>query len=104
MTWSFGKRPFVTHAWSVSTLMIWNSVRNGEWKPNFGKRRASGICPPSKPARYLLPEREPAPLEPRVEVLPCPEPSPRPTRLRFLFAPVAGRGLLIAIVNSFIGD
>ena len=49
-----------------------------------------GVWPPSKRTRRLLPEREPAPLWPRPEVLPVPEPSPRPTRLRFLREPWAG--------------
>ena len=42
----------------------------------------SGIWPPSSDVRLFEPEREPAPLWPRPEVLPMPEPSPRPTRLR----------------------
>ena len=51
----------------------------------------SGIWPPSSLVRAFEPEREPAPLWPRPDVLPMPEPSPRPTRLRALRAP--GRGL-----------
>src|SRR5687767_9029146 len=49
-----------------------------------------GFCPPSKRTRRLLPERAPAPLWPRPEVLPVPEPSPRPMRLRCLREPRAG--------------
>src|SRR5918992_511156 len=49
-----------------------------------------GFCPPSKRTRRLLPERAPAPLWPRPEVLPVPEPSPRPIRLRCLREPLAG--------------
>ena len=43
-----------------------------------------GFWPPSKRTRLRKPEREPAPLWPRPDVLPEPEPSPRPTRLRVL--------------------
>ncbi len=57
------------------------SVRKMLVKPRLGKRRCSGIWPPSKPRIRLEPEREPWPLWPRVEVLPMPEPIPRPTRL-----------------------
>src|SRR3954453_4599831 len=53
-------------------------------------RRWTGIWPPSKWCRVLLPEREPAPFWPRPEVLPVPEPSPRPTRLRSRRLPGAG--------------
>src|SRR4051812_48304711 len=49
-----------------------------------------GVCPPSKFTLTLAPEREPAPLCPRPEVLPVPEPSPRPMRLRCLRDPGAG--------------
>src|SRR5215203_5518840 len=49
-----------------------------------------GFWPPSKRARDLAPERDPAPFCPRPEVLPVPEPSPRPTRLRGLREPGAG--------------
>src|SRR5262249_38891186 len=41
-----------------------------------------GFWPPSYPVLRLLPERAPAPLWPRPDVLPWPEPSPRPIRLR----------------------
>src|SRR6185503_20787986 len=49
-----------------------------------------GVCPPSKFTFWRAPEREPAPLWPRPEVLPVPEPSPRPMRLRGLRDPGAG--------------
>src|SRR3954452_19668640 len=55
-------------------------------KPRFGRRRCSGICPPSKPL-MRTPERAVWPLPPRPEVLPLPEPMPRPTRIRFLREP-----------------
>src|SRR5262245_57930398 len=49
-----------------------------------------GFCPPSKFTLRRAPEREPAPLWPRPEVLPVPAPSPRPMRLRGLREPGAG--------------
>src|ERR687898_995605 len=49
-----------------------------------------GVWPPSKLIFFFAPEREPAPLWPRPEVLPMPEPSPRPTRLRGLREPGVG--------------
>src|SRR6185436_17864994 len=49
-----------------------------------------GVCPPSKFTFWRAPEREPAPLWPRPDVLPVPEPSPRPMRLRGLRDPGAG--------------
>src|SRR6202008_9244 len=69
-----------------SRLTTLYSVRKMFVNPRLGRRRCSGIWPPSKPRIRLEPEREPCPLCPRVDVLPCPEPIPRPTRLRFLFA------------------
>src|SRR5271154_1202654 len=63
-------------------------------KPRLGRRRCSGIWPPSKPRIRLEPEREPWPLWPRVEVLPMPEPIPRPTRFLFSFAFLGARRLL----------
>src|SRR5690606_1835917 len=57
----------------------------------LGRRRCSGIWPPSNPAFTLpLPERANWPLWPRPAVLPRPEPIPRPTRIRSLRAPSAG--------------
>ena len=63
------------------------SSRKGLLKPNFGRRRCSGIWPPSKPSKCMLPERAFWPFPPRPAVLPRPEPWPRPTRLRTLVAP-----------------
>src|ERR1700721_4640897 len=60
-------------------------------KPRLGKRRCSGIWPPSKPRIRLVPVREPWPLWPRVEVLPMPDPMPRPTRLRPVLAFLGAR-------------
>src|SRR6478735_3576147 len=65
-------------------------------KPRLGKRRCSGICPPSKPL-MATPVRAFWPLTPRPAVLPLPEPMPRPTRMRALWAPG-----LSAISLSFI--
>src|SRR5579883_2986766 len=62
-----------------------------ERKPTFGRRRCSGIWPPSKPGLTLpLPVRAYWPLWPRPAVLPRPEPMPRPTRTRARRAPLAG--------------
>src|SRR5262245_59688819 len=76
-----------------SRFTIWYSVRKMLVKPRLGKRRCSGIWPPSKPRRRREPERDPCPLWPRVEVLPIPLPIPRPTRLRLAVAPFGGRSL-----------
>ena len=62
-----------------------------------------GIWPPSKRARSLAPEREPAPFWPRPEVLPVPEPSPRPTRLRGLAA-ARGRASGVQADGSSVGS
>src|SRR5207244_10438881 len=51
-------------------------------KPRLGRRRCSGIWPPSKPTLWKPPERDFSPLWPRPAVLPRPEPMPRPTRRR----------------------
>src|SRR5271170_4674600 len=74
-------------------LMTVYSTRKMLVKPRLGRRRCSGIWPPSKPRMRLEPERDPWPLWPRVEVLPMPEPIPRPTRLRPVFAFLGARRL-----------
>src|SRR2546428_828520 len=66
------------------------SPRVRELKPRLGKRRCSGIWPPSKPSLWKPPERAFCPLCPRPAVLPQPEPPPRPTRCRSFFEPGAG--------------
>src|SRR5581483_7647202 len=66
------------------------SLRVGDLKPRLGRRRCSGICPPSKPTLWKPPERAFCPLWPRPAVLPQPEATPRPTRWRGLLAPAAG--------------
>src|SRR3954447_26076923 len=66
------------------------SLRVGELKPRFGRRRCSGIWPPSKPTLWKPPERARWPLWPRPAVLPQPEAPPRPTRCRSLLEPGAG--------------
>src|ERR1700712_3863493 len=71
-------------------------------KPTLGTRRCNGICPPSKPILAEVPEREPAPLWPRVDVPPRPEPVPRPILFLFLVEPSAGFKLLkFMILNIF---
>src|SRR5882762_4812111 len=79
-----------------SRLISANSSRKMLLKPRFGRRRCSGIWPPSKPL-MRTPERAVWPLPPRPAVLPLPEPMPRPTRMRFLREPA-----LSAISLSFI--
>src|SRR6195952_3743155 len=78
----------------ASRLTLAYSTRLGFLKPTFGTRRCNGIWPPSKPILVLLPEREPAPLWPRVDVPPRPEPVPRPILFLFLVEPSAGLRLL----------
>ena len=68
---------------------------------SFRIRMWIGIWPPSKLARLLEPEREPAPFWPRPEVLPVPEPSPRPIRLRGRRLPGAGERLCSPIHSGF---
>src|SRR4029079_7227223 len=55
-------------------------------KPRFGRRRWSGIWPPSKPL-MATPARAFWPLVPLPAVLPSPEPMPRPSRFFALVAP-----------------
>src|SRR5882762_3386030 len=74
-------------------LMTVYSTRKMLVNPRLGRRRCSGIWPPSKPRIRLEPERDPWPLWPRVEVFPMPEPIPRPTRLRPVFAFLGARRL-----------
>src|ERR1051325_9748489 len=71
-------------------------------KPRFGRRRWSGIWPPSKPTLREYPDRDFCPFSPRPAVLPRPEPGPRPTRFFLCVEPFAGFRLLrlIAIMNS----
>src|SRR3989338_5718334 len=68
---------------SCSTLMI--SARSGRpvafcRNPRLGRRRMSGLRPPSNPGRLPDPVRARWPFWPGVAVLPWPEPMPRPTR------------------------
>src|SRR5438067_13059555 len=58
-----------------------------------------GICPPSKPAKFMLPVRAFWPLPPRPAVLPWPLACPRPTRF-FSFTPPPAGG--VNLVSSFI--
>src|SRR5690606_19097842 len=60
-------------------------------KPPLGRRRASGICPPSNAFLWKLPGwRAFWPFWPRPAVLPRPEPMPRPTRFFLRTAPGGG--------------
>src|ERR1700722_17585381 len=71
----------------------------GGLKPRLGRRRCSGIWPPSKPL-IRTPERAVWPLPPRPDCLPLPEPMPRPTRMRGLDAP----GLSLTSLSFMIGN
>src|SRR5579875_1467195 len=76
-----------------SRFTIVYSVRKILVKPRLGRRRCSGIWPPSKPRIRLEPERDPCPLWPRPDVLPVPDPMPRPMRFLFRFAFFGARRL-----------
>src|SRR5437868_8174390 len=84
---------------SRSRLISANSSRKILLKPRFGRRRCSGIWPPSKPL-MRTPERAVWPLPPRPAVLPLPEPMPRPTRMRFLREPALSASSLSFIALS----
>src|SRR5690606_4841145 len=87
-----------TNCCRVSILIPLYSLRLMFVNPNLGTRRCRGICPPSNPNFLEYPERDFAPLCPRVAVPPFPEPCPRPTRLPLFFAePAAGCKLLKSI-------
>ena len=70
--------------WSISSCNLPSvsssrgSCKSFRLKPNLGRRRYSGVWPPSNPSRTLPPERARRPLCPRPEVLPFPVPGPRP--------------------------
>src|SRR3954466_9970260 len=90
---SFSTWRLISEAPKSSSSLVRTSAmssRVSELKPRLGRRRCSGICPPSKPTLWKPPERAFWPLWPRPAVLPQPEPPPRPTRWRTLFAPGAG--------------
>src|ERR1035437_1515054 len=70
--------------------------------PRLGRRRCSGIWPPSKPRFWPNPVPARCPLEPRVAVLPCPEPIPRPMRLRVFVCPAGGFNPLRFIVPELL--
>src|ERR1700736_5915564 len=67
--------------------------------PRLGKRRWSGICPPSKPL-MATPVRAFCPLTPRPAVLPLPDPGPRPTRIRLLVDPGRGASSLSLVIDA----
>src|SRR6476660_8267556 len=73
-------------------------------KPRFGKRRCSGIWPPSNPL-MATPVRAFWPLTPRPAVLPLPEPMPRPTRMRALREPgLSANSLSFMMFSSSLVD
>src|SRR5690349_15425638 len=88
---SFSSRSRLTIAYCFLKMLV---------NPRLGRRRCSGIWPPSKPRFWLKPVPACWPLEPRVEVLPCPDPMPRPMRLRFLVCPPGGFNWLRFISKS----
>ena len=57
---------------------------------SFGRRRYSGICPPSNPEYGMEPLRLFCPRMPIPHEPPCPAPYPRPMRLRSLRLPGCG--------------
>src|SRR5690606_24432136 len=75
----------------------------GLTKPRFGRRRCSGIWPPSKPL-MATPERDFWPLWPWPLVLPSPDPAPRPRRLGFFVAPGLSRSSFSFIDASPLPD
>src|SRR6266540_803780 len=88
---------------SLATCTSSSSRRKRLWNPNFGSRRCSGIWPPSKPSKCMLPERAFWPLPPRPAVLPRPDAWLWPTRFFTRFAPFGAfrfdrdmRGLLLS--------
>src|SRR5918994_1577320 len=80
-------------------LTSFSSRAFGGVKPRFGKRRWSGIWPPSKPL-IETPVRAFWPFTPRPAVLPLPEPMPRPTRIRSFVAPALSRMSLSFMAQS----
>ncbi len=70
--------------------------------PRLGRRRCSGVCPPSKPWGMLTLARFFCPFIPRPLVLPRPDPIPRPTRLRCCFECALG-GYEIAAAAAAAG-
>src|SRR5690606_35052814 len=91
-----------TNSCNTSRLMPTYSTRFGFLNPNFGTRRCNGICPPSNPIFVLCPDRDCAPLWPRVDVPPRPEPWPRPIRFPFFVDPAAGFRLLKFIFTDIM--
>src|SRR5690606_4891604 len=67
---------------AAPSLSSWASVTSAlnfseaDLKPRLGRRRCSGIWPPSKPTLWKPPARDFWPLWPRPAVLPRPEPMP----------------------------
>ena len=84
-------------AWSAPRLTSLKSRRIGLLKPRLGRRRCSGIWPPSKP-RWRTPERAVWPLPPRPPSCPCPS----RCRGRRACAPCGMPGLSL-ISLSFMG-
>src|SRR5271156_5787791 len=87
---------------SLATFTMAYSFRKILVNPRFGKRRCSGICPPSNPRMREYPETDLAPLAPRPENFPRPEPIPCPTRCCLCFCPLGGLSWLRFIRASFI--
>ena len=93
--------------WMRPRLTSLRSSGDGGVKPRLGRRRCSGIWPPSKPL-MRTPERAVWPLPPRPACLPLPEPMPRPTRMRAFVEPAIvldvvefhGRDPLLAVDDA----
>src|SRR5262249_28675475 len=87
--------PFSNLARSLTLIVVCFFLKTAFEKPRFGMRRCSGICPPSKPLFWELPERDHIPLLPRAAVLPCPLPGPRPILFVLCVDPGSGFSVLM---------
>src|SRR5687768_6094459 len=86
------------------TLISATTSRKIFLKPRFGRRRASGVWPPSKEGLNVA-RRAYWPFWPRPAVLPSPEPTPRPLRILSRVVPSGFASLLSvsAIVHLLHG-
>src|ERR1700684_3432458 len=90
---SASSRPTFTMVYSLRKILV---------KPRLGKRRCSGIWPPSNPRIREYPKTDLAPLAQRPEFFPRPVPMPWPTRCFLCFCPAGGLNWLRFIAFPFI--